>query len=98
MSSPLTPEQEAEAQQLAEAIRHAAADELLQIARTVVAAGDRRLFGQTEFEVRDRLLRIGARVYAAHLEKKKAATPGPASPAPTATSPPSSTATARERR
>jgi hypothetical protein len=70
-SAPLPPEQEAKAQQLAQAIREAAADEVLQIARTLVAKDERHLFGQTEFQIRDLVLRIGARAYAAHLGEKK---------------------------
>jgi dissimilatory sulfite reductase (desulfoviridin) alpha/beta subunit len=92
-SRPLTPEQEACAQELAQAIRAAAEDEILQIARTLAATDDRHLFGSTEFRIRDLVHRIGAKAYAAHLAGKKTATKAPASPAPTATTPPRTTAT-----
>ena len=69
--------QEAEARQLAEAIARAAADELLHLARTLVAAGPASLFGATEFQVRDLLLQVGAKAYEQHLAQKKSATTAP---------------------
>jgi plasmid replication initiation protein len=97
-SRPLTPEHEARAQELAQAIREAAEDEILQIARTLAATDDRHLFGNTEFRIRDLVHKIGAKAYAAHLAEKKTATPAPASPARTATTPPPTTATGPEPR
>src|SRR5262245_30250137 len=73
-SRPLTPEQEARAQELAQAIREAAEDEILQIARTLAATDDRHLFGNTEFRIRDLVHKIGAKAYAAHLAEKKTTT------------------------
>src|SRR5215831_14618833 len=70
-SRPLTPEQETRAQELAQAIRAAAEDEILQIARTLAATDDRHLFGNTEFRIRDLVHKIGAKAYAAHLAEKK---------------------------
>jgi hypothetical protein len=93
-SRPLNPEQEARAQELAQAIREAAEDEILQIARTLAATDDRHLFGDTEFRIRDLVLKIGAKAYAAHLAEKKTVTRAPASPVHTATTPPPTTATA----
>ena len=78
MQGPLPPEQEAEAQQLAQAIAQAAQDELLQIARTLVAADNTALFGDTEFRVRDLILRVAAKAYQQHLAKKKTAMRPPA--------------------
>ena len=77
MQATLTPTQEAEARQLAEAIAEAATEEFLQIARTLVGSGD-NLFGKTEFTIRDVLLRVGAKVYQQHLAQKKTAMKGPA--------------------
>ena len=77
MQATLTPTQEAEARQLAEAIAEAATDEFLQIARTLVGSGDNP-FGKTEFTIRDVLLRVGAKVYQQHLAQKKTAMKGPA--------------------
>ena len=72
--TPLSPEREAEAQQLLQTLRQAADEELQAIARALVSTDERTLFGQTEFEVRDLVLRIGAKAYQAHLAKKKSAT------------------------
>lgn len=69
--------QENEAQQLAEAFAQAASDDFLQLARTLVASGQSP-FGQTEFTVRDILLRTGAKVYQHYLAQKKTATKAPA--------------------
>jgi hypothetical protein len=69
----LTPEQEAEAQELAEKIRHAVEQEIAGLARLMVSKSDRELFGKTEFQVRDLVLRIGAKVYEEHLREKKTA-------------------------
>ena len=77
MKEPLCAEQEAQAQELAHAIAQAAADELLQIARTLVAQDDRHLFGQTEVTVRDLVLRIGAKAFDTLLAQKKRATTAP---------------------
>lgn len=93
MSAPLPPDQESQAQELAQAIREAAAEEILQIARTLVSKDERHLFGQTEFEIRDLVLKIGAQAYAAYLREKKTATKEPASPVLSVTKPPATTAT-----
>jgi hypothetical protein len=58
----LTPEQEAEAQRLADLIAQKARQEALHIARLLVSKADHDLLGATEFEVRDRVHKIG--VYA----------------------------------
>jgi hypothetical protein len=77
MQGPLSPAQEAEAQQLAQAIATAAHEELLQIARTLVATDRATLFGATEFRVRDLILGVAAKAYQQHLAQKKTATPPP---------------------
>jgi parvulin-like peptidyl-prolyl isomerase len=74
--NPLTAEQEAEAEVLAERIRQATADDFLQLARLLVGKPTREIFGQTEFQVRDILLRAGAKVYTEYLAEKKTATKG----------------------
>jgi hypothetical protein len=78
MKKPLTDVQEAEAQQLAEAIAEAASQEFLQLARTLVGTDQTSLFGNTEFAIRDLLLRVGAKAYQEHLAQKKTATKDPA--------------------
>ena len=77
MQAPLPPDQEAEARQLAEAIAEAAADELLQIARTLVGSGPSP-FGKAEFTIRDVLLCVAAKAYEQHLAQKKTAARAPA--------------------
>ena len=73
----LTPEQEAEAQRLAETVALKTREELLQIARLLVSRRDDQLFGDTEFQVRDLVHQIGARaIETAVNERKKGATKG----------------------
>ena len=78
MKDSLPPDQEAQAQELAAAIAEAARDDLLQIARDLVSADDASLFGETEFRVRDAILRVAAKAYEERLAQKKTATTGPA--------------------
>lgn len=75
-SERLTPEQEAEVELLAERIQHAAGEEFRQMARTLVGKKPSQIFGQTEFEIRDILLRVGAKAYEEYLREKKTATKG----------------------
>ena len=73
----LTPEQEAEAQRLAETVALKTREELLQIARLLVSRRDDQLFGDTEFQVRDLVHQIGARaIETAVNERKKGAPKG----------------------
>ena len=72
--TPLSPEREAQAQQLLQALRQAADEELLAIARTLAATDEATLFGQTEFDVRDLVHKIGAKAYQTFLAQKKTAT------------------------
>ena len=95
MSQPqLTPQQEALAQEVADAIRQGTDDLITQIARTLAATTDATLFGETEFKLRDLAHALAARAYQLHLRDKKTATTAPACPAPAAASPPPTTATA----
>lgn len=70
----LSVEKEAEAQALAQRIREVADEEFVQIARLLVSKPEREIFGDTEFEVRDILLRAGAKAFEEHLRQKKTAT------------------------
>jgi hypothetical protein len=72
--APLAPEQEAQAQQLAQAIRQAADEELLAIARALVTTDESTLFGDTEFQIRELVHRLGAKAYQTFLAQKKTAT------------------------
>lgn len=69
----LSPEKETEAQALAERIHELADDEILQMARLLVSKPDREIFGDTEFELRDIVLRVGAKAIEEHLRQKKTA-------------------------
>jgi hypothetical protein len=78
MRGPLPPDQEAQAQALAQALADAARDDFLEIARTLVAAEPAALFGDTEFEVREQVLALAAKAYQQRLAQKKTATRPPA--------------------
>jgi hypothetical protein len=94
----LTPEQEAEAQVLFERWQTAFADEARHLARLMASKDDRHLLGATEFEVRDRVHRLGAQVLQTALaERKKGATKAAARPAPAATKRPSASPSAARR-
>jgi hypothetical protein len=68
----LTPEQEAEAQRLADLIAQKAKEEALEMARLLVSKQDHELLGATEFEIRDRVHKLGAHAIetAVNLRKK----------------------------
>jgi hypothetical protein len=57
----LTPEQFAEAQRSFEVMKKAAEEDLWRIACLMAGKPDDQLLGRTEFEVRDHVLRIGAK-------------------------------------
>ena len=75
-SAPLSPEQEARARQLAADLHQALADEVLAIARSLIAHAQRP-FGQAEFELRDLVLKAGAKALEHALAQKKTATRAP---------------------
>ena len=70
----LTADQELEARILEEKIRVAIEKEVTAMARLLVSREDKDLFGKTEFEVRDLVLKIGAKAYEERLREKKTAT------------------------
>lgn len=70
----LTAEQEVEAKVLEGKIRIVMEKEVAALARLLASKQDRDLFGKTEFEVRDLVLRIGAKAYEECLREKKTAT------------------------
>lgn len=67
----LTAEQEAEAQRLAERVMARTREEVLEIARLLVSKPDREIFGRTEFEIRDRVHKIGAHAIETALQERK---------------------------
>ena len=94
----LTREQEDQAQKLAEIIARKVKDETLQLARLLVSKPDSEIFGKTEFEVRDRVHRIGAAAIESALEeRKKGGTKGRAWPAPTVRNRPDSSSIGPKR-
>ena len=58
----LDEEQEAESQRIYERLRGAFDEELKTMARFMASKPNHQLFGQTEFELRDRVHELGARV------------------------------------
>ncbi len=78
----LTPEQEAEAQRFAAIIGQKAQEEALNIARLLASKSNAELLGATEFEVRDRVHKIGAHAIETALnERKKGGSTARAGPA-----------------
>jgi hypothetical protein len=75
---------------LAERIRELTEEEFVQIARVLICKSERDIFGDTEFEVRDILIRAGAKAFEEHLRQKKTATRDAVSTARAASKPPSS--------
>jgi hypothetical protein len=70
---PLSLEQEAEAQALALRFRELAEEEFLEMARLLVGKPDREIFGETEFEIRDLVHKVGAKALQERLSQKKTA-------------------------
>jgi hypothetical protein len=73
----LSEEQEREAKVLEAKIRLAVEKEISELARLLVRTSESDLFGQTEFHVRDLVLRVGARAVEEHLRGKKTAIVAP---------------------
>jgi hypothetical protein len=75
---PLTPEQAELSDRIYHTLRQAAEADLRQLADLLASKPDRQLLGQTEFEVRDAVHKIGAKAFEAALEeRKKGATKAP---------------------
>src|SRR5262249_7256929 len=90
---PLSPELEAQAQELVARLRPQAEEDLLALARLLVSKEDHELFGETEFEVRDLVHRLGAKAYSAHVAGGKRGRKVRAAAARTVSKAPKSTAT-----
>lgn len=73
----LSEEQEREAKLLEAKIRLAVEQEIAELARLLVSTPEDELFGKTEFQVREFVLRIGAQAFAEHLREKKMAIGAP---------------------
>lgn len=68
---PLTPEQAELSDRIYQSLRQAADSDLRQLADLLASKPDRQLLGQTEFEVRDAVHKIGTRAYETALEERK---------------------------
>ncbi len=71
MEPDLTPQQQAEAQRLYDALQQPFLDEARRLARLLAAKTDSQLLGPTEFEVRDRVHHLGARALQTALDERK---------------------------
>lgn len=67
----LSEQQEAEATRIYERLRGAFDEELQQLARMMASKEDHQLFGQTEFELRDRVHQLGAQVLEAAADERQ---------------------------
>ena len=68
---PLTPEQQAEADRIRQALLDASAEELRELAELLATQDDSTIFGATEFAVRDIVHKIGAKAIQTALEGRK---------------------------
>ena len=67
----LTSEQDMEAQRIAKVVMELTQDEALRLGRMLAGKKNSELFGQTEFDVRDTVHRIGAAVFESALQERK---------------------------
>jgi hypothetical protein len=71
----LTPEQEQEAERIADVLMAKAQVQVRQISRLLASKSDRDLLGETEFQIRNAVHRLGAEgIDAALAERKKRGT------------------------
>ena len=91
VQQPLSPELEVKAQELVARLRQETASDLLDLARLLVSKPEEEIFGDTEFEARDIVHRIGAKAFQTHLAQKKTATKAQGASVSTANKTPSST-------
>jgi len=72
MSRPdLTPEQQAEAQRIERVLMESVRSDIRALAELMASKPDRQLLGQTEFEVRDLVHKVGAKAIETALEGRK---------------------------
>jgi hypothetical protein len=77
-SAPLSPEKQAEIEDLSRAIREAVDAEIDELAAHLATTDDAHLFGQNEFTIRALAHKIAAKAVEQHLARKKTATKAPA--------------------
>jgi hypothetical protein len=76
--SPLTPQQQAEIEDLSRAIREAVDAEIDELAANLTTTDDAHLFGDNEFKIRALAHKIAAKAVEQHLARKKTVTKAPA--------------------
>jgi hypothetical protein len=76
-SARLTPEKQAEINDLTRAIHEAVDAELKELAANLATTDDAHLFGDNEFKIRALAHKIAAKAIEQHLARKKTATRGP---------------------
>jgi hypothetical protein len=75
---PVTPEKQAEIEDLERAIRQAIDEEIGELAANLATTDDAHLFGANEFKIRALAHKIAAKALQQHLAQKKTDTKGPA--------------------
>ena len=70
-TAPVSPDKQAEIEDLERAIHEAVRAEIAELAATLAATDDAHTFGQVEFRVRSIALRIAAKAFERHLARKK---------------------------
>jgi hypothetical protein len=84
MISTTSTEQQTSAQQLAAEIKSMSTDVIQEVAEFLDGTPDENLFGDNEFVVRSKILKILAKAYTARMAQKKTATSAVPSPVRTA--------------
>ena len=77
-TAPVSPEKQAEIDDLERAIREAVEAEISELAANLAGTDDARLFGDNEFKIRAIALKIAAKAYEQHLTRKRTDTTAPA--------------------
>ncbi len=76
--APLSPEKQAEIEDLSRAIREAVDAEIGELAAHLATTDDAHLFGDNEFQIRALAHKIAAKAVEQHLARKKTVTTAPA--------------------
>ena len=92
MSRTLTVEQQDQARKLADDLRDQAAEIFQEVSEVLSSVPDEKLFGDTEFLVRQQIIKLVAAAFTTRLAQKKTATSAVPANAPTASERPSFTA------
>ena len=77
-SHPLSPQKQAEIEDLTRAIRQAVDAEISELAANLATTDDAHHFGDNEFKIRALAHKIAAKAFEQHLAQKKTDTKGPA--------------------